>query len=257
MRYLPVIGVALGIVALIVLVFPLVQTQRHLREVRTELGKTNEQLVQERGATAELEGVVANLKAELDAANRARTEFKENLDDANSDMEQLRSDLDAAQSQLREGKAELSESETQIGDLKKQLATTTTDRDAAQSKLGDTQSQLEGLNSELAKAKEAAEQANTKATELENAVNSANAEIGRLKGELEQRSPPPVTVSPPENDSSTPQIEQLDLRYCHPTRAPQARGLSASRFECSVLGQGASTLGQVRPRVYDSAAALH
>ena len=105
MRPFPLIAIAIGIVALIALVFPLVQTQRHLREVRTELGRTKEQLVQDRAASAQLEQTVSNLKTDLDAANKARTELKENLDDASSDVEQLRNDLDAAQSQLKDREA--------------------------------------------------------------------------------------------------------------------------------------------------------
>ena len=105
MRPFPLIAIAIGIVALIALVFPLVQNQRHLREARTELGRTKEQLVQDRAASAQLEQTVSNLKTDLDAANKARTELKENLDDASSDVEQLRNDLDTAQSQLKDREA--------------------------------------------------------------------------------------------------------------------------------------------------------
>ena len=94
MRPFPLIAIAIGIVALIALVFPLVQTQRHLREVRTELVRTKEKLVQDRAASAQLEQTISNLKTDLDAANKARTELKENLDDASSDVGQLRNDLD-------------------------------------------------------------------------------------------------------------------------------------------------------------------
>ena len=67
MRYWPAIALGLGVVALIALVFPLVQSQRHLTEVRAELGRTNEQLVQ---AT----GTISNLKAELDSAQSQLTD---------------------------------------------------------------------------------------------------------------------------------------------------------------------------------------
>ena len=59
MRYSPAIALGLGVVALVALVLPLVQSQRHLSEVRAELGRTNGQLVQ---AT----GTISNLKAELE-----------------------------------------------------------------------------------------------------------------------------------------------------------------------------------------------
>jgi predicted transcriptional regulator len=60
MRYWLAIALGLGVIALIALVFPLVQGQRHLREVRAELGRTNEQL-------ARTTGTISNLKAELDS----------------------------------------------------------------------------------------------------------------------------------------------------------------------------------------------
>jgi uncharacterized coiled-coil DUF342 family protein len=71
---------------------------------------------------------------------------------------------------------------------------------------------LESVNSELAKTKEAADQANAKADDavntakaLQGALDQANAQIERLKAELDQRPPPPVSVSPPGADSLSPQ----------------------------------------------------
>jgi uncharacterized protein HemX len=66
MRRLPWIALALAVVSVVVLVFPLVRTQQHLRAVQKELGTTNEQVVK-------LEKVIADLKTELDAANKAYT----------------------------------------------------------------------------------------------------------------------------------------------------------------------------------------
>ena len=73
--------IAIGIVvaALAVLIFPLVQLQMELR-------LANEQLVQARAKIAEFEGVVAYLKTELDAANRARTQLEGGLKEANSEI---------------------------------------------------------------------------------------------------------------------------------------------------------------------------
>ena len=69
MRVWAWIAIGVAVVALAVLFFPLVQIQRDLR-------LANEQVVQTRARVAELERVVANLKAELDAANRARTQLQ-------------------------------------------------------------------------------------------------------------------------------------------------------------------------------------
>jgi chromosome segregation ATPase len=90
-----------------------------------------------------------------------------------------------------------------------QLKQTSDDRDAAQSKLSP---QLESVNGELTKTKQAAEQADAKADDaantakaLQGALDQANAQIERLKAELDQRPLPPVSVSPPGVDSSSPQ----------------------------------------------------
>ena len=56
MRYFISLAVGLAVVALIALVFPLLQTQ---------------ELVLERAASARLEKVVANLKTQLEAANKS------------------------------------------------------------------------------------------------------------------------------------------------------------------------------------------
>lgn len=96
MHRLPYIALGLAIIALVLVAIPL---QGRLRVLQNELGSTNAQLVQARAASAELEKLVATLKTELDAANRARTDFQTNLDEATSDNEQLRKDIDAAQTQ--------------------------------------------------------------------------------------------------------------------------------------------------------------
>jgi septal ring factor EnvC (AmiA/AmiB activator) len=79
--------------------FPLVNAQQHLKAVRNELGRTNEQVVK-------LEKVVGGLKTEVDEANKARTDIQGKLDEANSTIEQLRKDLATSQSQLKEKDAD-------------------------------------------------------------------------------------------------------------------------------------------------------
>ena len=103
MRYVPAIALGLAVLALVALVIPLVLTQKHLTEAQTELARTNEQLVQNRNASDQLEQTISNLKTELDAGNKARTELKENLDKATSDAEQLRKDVETAQLQVKDG----------------------------------------------------------------------------------------------------------------------------------------------------------
>ena len=87
--------IAIGIVvaALAVLIFPLVQLQMELR-------LANEQVVKARARIAEIGGVVANLKTELDAANRARTQLEGGLKEANSEIEKRQSEIERLSAEL-------------------------------------------------------------------------------------------------------------------------------------------------------------
>ena len=82
MRHWSWILTAVAVVALAVVIYPLVQTQKRLRLAQAELARANEQVVQTRAGTAELERVIANLKTELDAANRARTQLQGSFEEA-------------------------------------------------------------------------------------------------------------------------------------------------------------------------------
>jgi septal ring factor EnvC (AmiA/AmiB activator) len=95
MRVWAWIAIGLAVVALVVLFFPLVQIQRDLR-------LANEQVVQARARMAELERVAANLKTELDAANRARTQLQGGLDEANSEIEKRQSEVERLSAELEE-----------------------------------------------------------------------------------------------------------------------------------------------------------
>jgi hypothetical protein len=59
MRHWLWIAIAVAVVALTALIYPLVQTQKRLKLVQSELGKANEQVVQARAGTAERERVIA------------------------------------------------------------------------------------------------------------------------------------------------------------------------------------------------------
>ena len=88
-------SIALGLVVavLAVLVVPLVQSQKDLRLAR-------EQVVQASARNAKLESVVANLKTELDAANRARTQLQGSLEEANSEIEKRQSEIERLTAEL-------------------------------------------------------------------------------------------------------------------------------------------------------------
>jgi chromosome segregation ATPase len=136
----------------VLLVFLLVRAHA----VQKELGRTNRQIVK-------LENVIGDLKMEVDASNKARTQIQSNLDQANSKIDQLRDDLDAAHLQAS---AELAKREKDLSDLNEQLTferqatqsqidTLNAAAEEAQSKLNEKQSELEAMANELANAKEA------------------------------------------------------------------------------------------------------
>lgn len=89
MRVWAGVAIGLAVVVLAVLFFPLVQMQRDFR-----LGR--EQIVEARTRVAELERVVANLKAELEAANQTQTQLQGRLDKANAEIQKLSADLEKA-----------------------------------------------------------------------------------------------------------------------------------------------------------------
>ena len=101
------LGIAIGlvVVALAVLVFPLVETQRDWK-------LANEQVVQTTVRVAELERVVANLKAELDAANRARTELQRGLDEANTEIQRRQFELERLTDELEKATSLAKDAET-------------------------------------------------------------------------------------------------------------------------------------------------
>ena len=93
MRVWAWIAIGLAVAALVLLVFPMLQIQKDLR-------LANEQVVQARARIAELESVVANLKTELDAANRGRTQLQGALEEANSEIEKRQSEVERLTAEL-------------------------------------------------------------------------------------------------------------------------------------------------------------
>jgi chromosome segregation ATPase len=191
MRHWFWIAIAVAIVALAALIYPLVQTQKRLKLVQSELGRANEQIIQARAGAAELERVVANLKTELDAATRARTELQGRLDEANSDNEELRTQIDAAQSELQEkeaqgerltveldkaksataaAKAGLTKREKQLVEVNEQLA----------SERQTTQSQIEALSKAADEAKAKISETETRVAGLTEQLEAASAQVEQL-----------------------------------------------------------------------------
>ena len=93
MRVWAWLAIGLAVAALAFLVFPMLQIQRDLR-------LANEQVVQAKARIAELESVVANLRTELDAANRGRTQLQGALEEAKSEIEKRQSEVERLTGEL-------------------------------------------------------------------------------------------------------------------------------------------------------------
>ena len=93
MRVWAWLAIGLAVAALAFLVFPMLQIQRDLR-------LANEQVVQAKARIAELESVVANLRTELDAANRGRTQLQGALEEAKCEIEKRQSEVERLTGEL-------------------------------------------------------------------------------------------------------------------------------------------------------------
>ena len=176
----PWIAVATALVALPLLAHPLFQTQRQLWSVQSELGEANEQ-DQGRAATGR-ERVLASLKTELVAANKARLLLQSNLDEAKSDNAQLRRDLDAAHLRSKEREAQGQEHAAEL-----EKARTTTE--AAKAELTKREKELGEVNEQLASEREASqsqiETLNKTANEAKSKLVESERQIAALKEALE------------------------------------------------------------------------
>ena len=191
MRYTLSIALGLAVLALTALVITLAVNHQHLREVRTELAKANEQLVQNRDAADQLEQTISNLKAELDAGNKARIELKENLDKSTSDAEKLRKDVEAAQLQVKdeEGRvqqltAELSDANGERDKTKNKISELTQTADEAKTKLFEAEEQSGDLKEQLATASDQLRQSNSDKDSAQSKLNEAQSQLETLKAEL-------------------------------------------------------------------------
>jgi chromosome segregation ATPase len=150
MRIWAWISIGLSVVVLAVLIYPLIQIQKELRLVESALGRANEQVVQARAGMAELERVVANLKTELDAANRARTQLQGGFDEANSELEKRQSEVERLSAELEKATQTMAQANAKATELEETAANITKDAEAERSKL---QAALDQANTEVERLK--------------------------------------------------------------------------------------------------------
>ena len=161
-------GVAILIA--VVLGYLVMQTQKRLETVRSELHKVSENAVQAKARVVDLEQTAAGLKRELKRADFKRNELQDQLKKETSKIEQLseiveaaeasqddwrtrfesmRSDLEGAKQSAGQAEAEVEGSQKRVASLEAKLDETNTKRDALQKELQLAHSDLKELRTEL------------------------------------------------------------------------------------------------------------
>ena len=157
---------AIAVIGVILIGYKLLQTQRRVEAVQTELESAN-------ARTAELENHTARLSSEREDAVRQRVVSQDKLDEATTERDELQNKLDQSTSTIQELQKQLEQAQSAFDDTKFRLT--------------DLKSELESIKQALAEANTKADNANAKRKELEAKLNLANSEIDKLKARrLEQ-----------------------------------------------------------------------
>ncbi len=156
---------AIAVIGIILLGYKLLQTQRHVEAVQTELESAN-------ARTLELENHTARLSSEREEAVRQRIDSQDKLDEATTERNELQSELDQSTSTVQELQKKLEHAQSAFDDTQLRLAI--------------LRSEFESLKQTLGDATAKADNATAKRTELEVRLNLAKSEIDRLKAALEQ-----------------------------------------------------------------------
>lgn len=153
-----------------VLTYLVMQTQKRLETVQSELHKVSENAVQAKARVVDLDQTAAGLKRELNRADVKRNELQDQLNKEKSKIEQLseivdaaeasqddwrtrlesmRNDLEGAKQSAGQAEAEAAGSKEQVASLKAKLDETNTKRDTLQTELQLAHSDLKQLRTEL------------------------------------------------------------------------------------------------------------
>lgn len=162
--------VGVAILLAVVLTYLVMQTQKRLETVQSELHKVSENAVQAKARVVDLDQTAAGLKRELNRADVKRNELQDQLNKEKSKIEQLseivdaaeasqddwrtrlesmRNDLEGAKQSAGQAEAEAAGSKEQVASLKAKLDETNTKRDALQTELQLAHSDLKQLRTEL------------------------------------------------------------------------------------------------------------
>lgn len=198
-----------GVAILIAVVFGylVMQTQKRLETVQSELHKVSENAVQAKARVVVLEQTAANLTRELKKADFKRNELQDQLNKENSKIEQLseivdaaeasqddwrtrlesmRSDLEGAKQSAGQAEAEAEGSKKQVASLEAKLDETNTKRDALQMELQLAHSDLKQLRTELHAARSELVEMRSRLRPNQNVVKDARGKAKR--GALRRKS---------------------------------------------------------------------
>lgn len=191
-----------------VLGYFVMQTQKRLETVQSELHRVSENAVQAEATVVDLEQTAASLKRELKKADFKRNELQDQLDKSNSKIEQLseivdageasrkdwrarlesmRSEIEGAKQSAEQAEAESAWSKKQVASLKAKLDETNAKRHALQTELQLTHSDVKQLRSELNTAKSELVEMRSRLRPNQNELEDARGKAER--GALRKESP--------------------------------------------------------------------
>jgi spore germination cell wall hydrolase CwlJ-like protein len=157
----------------------MLQTQKRLEMVQSELDRIIEEARQEGARRAEVEVTARSLRQELSIVGSERDELKVQFDQAVSKLEQLSGDVEAVEAAYRDGLGRLETLRAELSDAR-QSAHKAEERAAAAG------TQAASLQSELIEAKEKAAEFEDQASELFSQLETRKAERDQLRKELDQ-----------------------------------------------------------------------
>lgn len=168
----------------VVLGYLVMQTQKRLETVQSELHRVSENAVQAKARVVDLEQTTADLNWELKKADFERNELQDQVKKANSKIEQLSEIVDAAEashedwqsrlasirSELEGAKQSAEQAEAEAAGSKKQVA-------SLKAKLDETNAKRHALQTEL-------QLAHSDVKQLQSALNTAKSELVAMRSHL-------------------------------------------------------------------------
>lgn len=164
----------------------MLQTQKRLEMVQSELDRIIEEARQEGARRAELEVTARSLRQELSRAGSERDELKVQFDQAVSKLEQLSGDVEAAEAAYRDGLGRLETLRAELSDARQSAHKAEERAAAAETQAASLQSELNKIKAEAIEAKEKAAEFEDQASELFSQLETRKAELDQLRKELDQ-----------------------------------------------------------------------